>query len=74
MLMSGKPNRMHHGQPYWLVGHEDVTRRDGEAATLDVYRTFCAECGEPFHAKVSQGANKYLNRRCEAHRKPGVKV
>jgi hypothetical protein len=70
-----RPDRIHHGQPYWRAGHRNHTTRDGRETILDVWRSFCAECGEPFHSAQPSGSERFEPaRRCETHRKPGCRV
>ena len=63
------------GQQYIEVGFVNHTRRDGTETTLTRWRGECAECGAFFFFKVPSEASKFSpNRRCEKHRRPGIKV
>ena len=70
-----RPDRVHAGQPYWRVGSRLHTAGDGHETTLDIWHTFCAACGEPFTFACTQSSDRFEpSRRCEAHRRMGVKV
>lgn len=72
MIME-KPDLVSRGQPYWRVGDEDyVRKRDGVQIVLQVWRSFCAECGEPFVCRSVRDRPEV--RRCLDHRRPGVKI
>jgi hypothetical protein len=67
------PDRMVAGQAYWRVRSEPYERKDGAMIELTVWMSFCAACGRRFDCRsvVPDGPG---NRRCEAHRWPGVRV
>jgi hypothetical protein len=67
--------RYHRGQRYDFEGIEPHTRRDGTLTLLAVWVSFCAECGEPFRFRTPLRAGRFQpNRRCAAHKRPGVRV
>lgn len=68
-----RPDFMLKGQPYWRAGKMPHTTRDGREITLDVWRTFCADCGEPIHVTSKEDADPG-NRRCALHKSPGRQV
>ena len=70
-----EPEFNHAGQAYSFVRVDPHTCRDGRSITLDVYRTQCAKCGQPFEVKIgTPAARKWPSRRCLKHRRPGVKA
>ena len=63
------------GQTYRRVGHKPYTRRDGVGVTLDVWQSHCATCGQLFEFAASPNCDRAkFNRRCQAHKQPGVPV
>jgi hypothetical protein len=63
------------GQSYEFARTEPHTRRDGTETTLMVWRSHCAQCGEPFEVLTPAGSGKFSpNRRCQKHKRPGVRV
>lgn len=62
------------GQLYRCLGSVEYQMLNG--AWIDLYRleSTCADCGRPFVCLASKKAIKagHLNRRCDAHRRPGV--
>ena len=58
------------GQRYVVVGSDRHVRTDGETVPIILWRSRCAECGEPFECRTGLKAQA-LNRRCEMHRRPG---
>lgn len=61
---------VHRGQLHELVRVEPHLKRDGEATSLLVWSSLCAQCGEPFEWR-SPVRTEWPTKRCEAHRKPG---
>lgn len=69
------PDRVFHGQPYWLVGQVNHRTQDKRDIVLNVWGTFCAECGERFVCKTPEHSPTFSpTRRCDAHRDAGRKV
>jgi len=67
--------RVHDGQRYELVRTEPYTRTDGSDTTLAVWRSMCPTCGEAFEVRTPSRARRFEpNRRCEKHKRPGVRV
>lgn len=67
--------RYHRGQRYDLAGIEPHTRKDGSDTLLAVWASHCAKCGEPFTFRAPLRAGQFQpNRRCAAHKAPGVRV
>ncbi len=62
-----RPGFMRTGQPYWHVGRRDHTTRDGRSIVLEMWQSFCAECGEPFVCACPIDGNPET-RRCNEHR------
>ncbi len=63
------------GQRYRCIGIEPHTRADGSATSLATWESECAECGDTFSFETPELASKFNpNRRCEKHRRRGVKV
>jgi hypothetical protein len=62
------------GQAYYALGSEPCIRKDGKPATLMRWRSRCAQCGEPFEFERSIKTPSVPNRRCELHKRPGVRV
>jgi hypothetical protein len=68
-------SQTYHGQHYELVRRDPYTRRDGTLSTLAVWRSHCAQCGEPFELRTPANSSKFVpNRRCQAHKRPGVRA
>lgn len=61
------------GANFTLEALEDHTRKDGTQTQLAVWSGNCAECGDRF---VTRSSSRMApeSRRCELHRKPGVKA
>lgn len=68
-----RPDYLKQGQPYWRAGHRHHTTREGREIVLDVWRSFCAECGEPFHCGSVEGRPPQV-RRCDRHKAAGKRV
>jgi hypothetical protein len=64
------------GQWYQCVGFEPYVRRDGVTITLTVLESRCAKCSGAFITKTSSvlEPTSWLSRRCDKHKRPGVKV
>lgn len=63
------------GQAYKEVGREPYLRKNGKLTELIVWRSHCAECGEPFEIRTSAKSRRFIpNRRCHLHKQPGVRV
>jgi hypothetical protein len=67
------PDLMLRGQPYWRIGSEPYECKDGRLVTLTVWLSFCADCGGSFACRSMPEA-EYLNRRCDLHKRQGVRV
>lgn len=64
-----------HGQRYARIGEFQRERRDGTLATIIRWQSHCAECGAPFEFTTPASSSKFEpNRRCQTHKRPGVKV
>lgn len=61
-------------QEYILYDTEPYTRADGTSATLLVWQSHCASCGEEFFISTPLGFTTGQSRRCEKHREPGKRV
>ena len=61
------------GQRYEAIGVVEHVRLDGEPTRLVIWQSRCAECGARFEFKTSAHSLPQ-NRRCDEHRRPGVKV
>lgn len=61
------------GQGYVCVAVSPHTRRDGSPTVLLGWESECAECGETFSFKTPNTGKFEPNRRCQAHRKPGLR-
>jgi hypothetical protein len=61
-------------QRYELVTTEPYQRADGEWTSVLIWRSACVDCGAPFTFTTSKAVPRWLNRRCELHKKPGNKV
>ena len=64
--------REHKGQEYLCLAVSPYTRRDGTQSLLLVWESKCAECGDTFAFKTPNRERFEPNRRCQAHRKPGL--
>jgi hypothetical protein len=69
-----QPTTIYRGQAYWPLGTEPCIRRDGKPAILMLWRSRCAQCGQPFEFKRSIKATFVPNRRCDKHKRAGVRV
>lgn len=62
-------------QVYRKVSERQHITRSGRETTLSVWSTVCAACGCEFEATSPLHAKKFEpQRRCEAHRRPGVRA
>jgi hypothetical protein len=61
------------GQRYRLMKIKPHIKSDGTPSRLADWQTTCAECGAVMHTS-SPATQAPASRRCELHRKPGVKV
>ena len=67
--------RDYKGQPYTATHQFERTRRDGTVATIIVWQSPCAACGEPFTMTAPAAAQKFQpNRRCQKHKRPGPRA
>jgi hypothetical protein len=67
--------RTHKGQIYVYDRTEPHTRIDGSSTFLTVWKSHCAECGEPFEFRTTASARRFQpNRRCQKHKRPGCRV
>jgi rRNA maturation protein Nop10 len=74
-LKSRPKSRLYNGQPYELIRIEPYTRLHGSDATLLVWRSKCPTCGEAFEVRTPSRARRFEpNRRCQKHKRPGVRV
>jgi hypothetical protein len=65
----------YHGQRYVQIGEFKRERRDGTFATIIRWESHCAQCGAPFEISTSATSSKWQpNRRCQTHKRPGVRV
>ena len=72
---SPRPKRTYRGQSYVCIAVEPHVRRDGIETRLEIWHSHCAQCDAPFEFKRSAKAVKFQpNRRCPAHKHPGVRV
>ena len=66
------------GQRYTFVSEREYWTRNDRRLMLLVFRSHCADCGALFECQsvksTFRSAGRKLNRRCKAHRKPGVRV
>jgi hypothetical protein len=64
------------GQRYDNIGTVPYVRTDGGSTTLAVWRSLCADCGEPFEFKTTLGKHslRWPSRRCAGCKRPGVRV
>ena len=53
-----------------------IRAKDGSAMRLAVWRSRCATCGELFEIRTTTGRHnlRWPTRRCEQHKRPGVRV
>lgn len=88
--MTKRPNRPHHlafaepppegltalvgGQPFTLVGVRPFTGRRGRQTFILEWRAPCADCGAPFTQTLAVSGNPNIRRRCDQHRRPGVRA
>jgi len=61
------------GQRFTCMGISRHTRRDGALTKLAIWIGECSECGDEFLFAASVRGFRTPNRRCERHRKPGVR-
>ena len=67
--------RTYSGQVYRRVADVAHTRVDGTLTALTTWASHCATCGAPFTTRSPTFENTFApTRRCEPHRKPGIKV
>jgi len=72
---SGQAPRLYRGQSYRAVGEVRHQRLDGSEATIVQWESACAQCGAPFVCAVPERSRKFQpNRRCQKHKRPGVRV
>ena len=65
------------GQAYRIIDREYRETKDGRPYCLVFLRSCCADCGAPFLTAATRKQIHGcfdLNRRCERHARPGVKV
>jgi hypothetical protein len=65
---------IYRGQAYWPLGTEPCIRKDGKPAILMRWRSRCASCGVWFEFKRSIKVPFVPNRRCDKHKRAGVRV
>jgi len=71
------PDFIRQGQPYWLVGVQPHTRKDGTSTRLAIWVGPCATCGQQFTTKsplANGDPRPPESRRCLTHKLPGVRV
>lgn len=63
----------HRGQRYVHVGEREHTTQDGRRTWLDLWGSWCADCGEPFvTSSPTFGARPFQPaRRCQKHKVAG---
>lgn len=62
-------------QTYRVVNFQPYIKYDGSQIELACFVSCCADCGQAYEFKLPQGAMKFEpKRRCDKHKKPGVKV
>jgi hypothetical protein len=67
--------KTYRGQNYELTGTRPYIRRDGTETHLAVWRSHCADCGEPFELQTPGKSSRFEpNRRCPKHKRPGCRV
>jgi rRNA maturation protein Nop10 len=67
--------KFYDGQRYELIRTEPYRRTVGSDTMLAVSRSMCPTCGEAFEVSTPSRARRFEpNRRCEKHRRPGVRV
>jgi hypothetical protein len=62
------------GQRYEFIREEDYQRREGGVSRLSVWRSHCADCGQPFECRTVKASAFQPSRRCPEHKAPGVPV
>lgn len=64
------------GQRYEVIGPTDHIMKDGRVSSLAIVESHCVDCGRPFRFKASARmiAARQVNRRCDAHKRPGTPV
>jgi hypothetical protein len=64
------------GQRYERVDTVTHVKLDGTAMPLQVWRSHCATCGEEFEFMTTTRRHnlRWPRRRCQEHRRPGVRV
>ena len=63
------------GQRYVKVGEFNRDRADGSVATIIRWQSNCAQCGSSFEITTPAKSSKWQpSRRCQKHKRPGVKV
>ena len=67
-------DRVHAGQIYTLIGTVPHVCRDGRRIELQVWQSACAVCGAAFEFKTPMRDRFVPNRRCAAHKRPGIRV
>ena len=68
-------DRIFQGQAYRVIGKKAYVRQDESRTRLICWQSHCAQCGEAFTFWTPAQAKKFSpNRRCEAHKQPGVRV
>lgn len=77
--MSARPKlgtvRDYLGQRYVVIGTMPRTRVDGTIATILTWSSSCAQCGAQFTLTTPAASAKFQpNRRCQKHKRPGVRV
>ena len=75
-LVDRGPDRTFRGQTYRLVGSfVRARKRDGSEATILIWQSFCAQCGDSFTITTPAASSKFQpNRRCQVHKRPGQRV
>ena len=69
--------KVYGNQTYFCIGDEPYTRKDGGQTRLLLWQSPCYTCGALFIFKTpaSESALKFSpNRRCDKHKRPGVRV
>jgi hypothetical protein len=62
-------------QTYHRIGERPYVTRKGRKTVLLVWSTKCVDCGRDFETTSPLRARKFEPaRRCEAHRRPGVRA
>lgn len=60
-------------QPYTLSSCEPYRRVDGSETLILKWQAPCWECGKPFEFSAPLSGTKWPSRRCQDHRRPGVR-